>query len=170
MCGSLLIVADRDRLVGMTDPWLPPETTRTVIRAAWPDLLRGLTAGRLVRDLLAEIGVERNAFYGHLAADPQARIEWDKAREASADHFYDEAIATAYNEGLDPAHCRTRIDTLKWAARIRSPRVYGDRSSVDVNVRTIDLTRIIQDANARLIASREAPILDLPSTEFKELL
>jgi hypothetical protein len=50
---------------------------------------------------------------------------------------------------------RVHVDTLKWAARIRNPRAYSDKSSIDVNVRTVDLTRIISEANARL-AAREA--------------
>jgi hypothetical protein len=124
----------------------------------------------MVSVALAQAGISRDVLRVFLAEDPAARAHWEQAREASADHLFDEAMATAYNEALDPQHARVRVDTLKWAARIRNPRLYGDRSSVDVNVRTIDLTRIIQDANQRLIASRQAPILDLPSTAFKEIL
>lgn len=55
----------------------------------------------------------------------------------------------------DAAHARTYIDTLKWAARIRNPAAYGDKQQIDMNVRTVDLTAIIQAANARLARARE---------------
>ncbi|HEY5636269.1 MAG TPA: hypothetical protein VIS77_05155, partial [Burkholderiales bacterium] len=68
----------------------------------------------------------------------------------------DQALEAAHNTGLDPAHARMRVDTLKWAARIRNPRLYGDKAQLDVNVRTVDLTRIIEAANARLAAAQAA--------------
>lgn len=90
----------------------------------------------------------------YLVANPQARIEWDSAREQSADSLFEDALQVAYNTGLDPAHARMRADVLKWAARIRNPKLYGDKAQLDVNVRTVDLTRIIESANARLHAAQ----------------
>ena len=60
----------------------------------------------------------------------------------------------------DSAHARTRIDTLKWAARLRNPRDYSDKAQLDVNVRTVDLTRIIEQANQRLANAPRARILE----------
>ena len=65
----------------------------------------------------------------------------------------------------DSAHARTRIDTLKWAARIRNPRLYGDKAQLDVNVKHVDLTRIIQEANARLAQARAPRTLDVVDAE-----
>jgi hypothetical protein len=120
-----------------------------------------IAAGALVTDTMRKHDVsvtERRAF---LETEPGARLDWEQAREASADALYDEAMREARaNYGkLEASHARTRIDTLKWAARIRNPRLYGERSTVDLNVRTVDLTAIIRDANARLAASRDLQAL-----------
>lgn len=131
------------------------EETRERIRKAWPDVLAGLAAGELVRDVLARNGISSEMKRAFVLSEPGARESWDEAREASADALFDQALETANNGDLDPAHARVKVDTLKWAARIRNPRLYGDKAQLDVNVRTVDLTRIIQDANARLAAARE---------------
>jgi hypothetical protein len=63
-------------------------------------------------------------------------------------------------DGLAAQHARTRIDTLKWAARVRNPRVYSEKQTVDLNVRSVDLTAIIRDANARLAQAREPRLIE----------
>jgi hypothetical protein len=135
---------------------------RTRLLAAWPEFIARLAAGDLVRDIMKDHDVSRAVLYGYLAANPTAKREWDMAREASADALYDEAMDNARGEvHKDLAqHVRTRIDTLKWAARIRNPRLYSDKSQVDVNVRTVDLTQIIRDAEARLAHSRQGQIIN----------
>jgi hypothetical protein len=150
---------------------ISPET-HAHITAVWPAILEGLASGKLVRDILRDAGITSDMKRAYILTEPSAAKEWDEAREASADAFLDEAMDVARNtvdvipqgEGkeplivrIDPAHARNRIDTLKWAARIRNPRLYGDKAQLDVNVRTVDLTAIILAANARLAASR-APL------------
>lgn len=152
------------QLVGAVRKWIVPprigpETIERLTRA-WPEILEGLAAGKLVRDVLAQHGTNADALRAYKSANPQARAEWDEARERSADAFMDEAIEAAYNRELDPAHARMRVDTLKWAARIRNPRLYGDKAQLDVNVRTVDLTRIIEAANARLLASQAGRVIE----------
>ena len=136
-----------------------------------------------MRDVLRKAGFSHAMIRAYRDASPQARTEWDSAREESADALFDEAMAIARNKGApwldkdgkpvldkhdrpiiiapDAALARTHVDTLKWAARIRNPRLYGDKAQLDVNVRTIDLTRIIEAANARLASARviEAEVL-----------
>ena len=129
------------------------DETAARIENAWPDLLDKLAAGSMVRVALADLGLKPEHVRAYLKANPSARTDWDDAREQSADAFMDDALEVAYNREIDPAHARMRVDTLKWAARIRNPRLYGDKSQLDVNVKTIDLTRIITDAQARLAAA-----------------
>jgi len=136
------------------------DDTRERIVKAWPLILAGLASGQLVRDVLSAHQVSMDMKRAFILSEPSARSEWDEAREASADAFMDDALATACDSDLDPAHARVKVDTLKWAARIRNPRLYGDKAQLDVNVRTVDLTRIIQDANARLIASQAGRIIE----------
>lgn len=145
------------------------EETRAKVRAAWPAILEGLSGGAFIRDLCKEHGLSEHVLRAYRGENATADKEWATAREASGDAFAERALEMALNpaqivpqEGdapplvikLDPAHARNAIDTLKWAARIRNPRAYSDKSTVDLNVRSVDLTRIIQDANARLAAAR----------------
>lgn len=147
---------------------------------AWPAILARLAAGDLVKDARAPFSEQEMRCYR--TTEPHAQTEWDAARESSADAFMDEAMEVARSKGepmrddkgeiiigrdgkpliiaADAALARTRIDTLKWAARIRNPRLYGDKAQLDVNVRTVDLTRIISEANARLAAGRNGRIIE----------
>ncbi len=147
------------------------DDTRQRIAAAWPDIIGALANGAQVNVTLTKHGVSAPTARLYRLENPLAQSEWDAAREQSADALFDEALSIARDPFVDlgkndkgeqvivrrdSAHARTHIVTLKWAARIRNPRLYGDKQQLDVNVRTVDLTRIIQDANARLIHARAA--------------
>lgn len=129
---------------------------RDKIRAAWPDILTALAAGDLVSRTLARHDLKPTAVRLFREESSEANMQWENAREQSADAYMDKAIRTAETDVApqDAAHARTRIDTYKWAARIRNPKLYGDRQNIQLDVRTVDLTRIISDANARLQAAR----------------
>lgn len=144
----------------MANQRISPETSAR-IAAAWPTILGAFADGALVRDTLNELGFTRGMLRAYLANSPQARTEWDLAREESAHALMEDALEVAYNRKVDPAHSRVLVDTLKWAARIRNPKLYGDKAQLDVNVRTVDLTRIIQDANARLASSQARALGDV---------
>ena len=163
-----------------------PETRERIL-AAWPAILAEIAEGDLIQDVRARHGIsagELRAF----RADPAREAEYQKAREDSADAFMDLAmresqcgprklIATDGTPVLDDAGkpvvvagdaavARVRVDTLKWAARIRNPRLYGDKQQLDVNVKTIDLTRTIQEANARLQAAQRPALRDVSDAEL----
>ena len=140
--------------------------TEARIAAAWPDILEQIADGAEVRRALADAGFTRGMVRAYLANTPGARAQWDDAREASADTFMDMALEVANSKADDAAHARTRIDTLKWAARIRNPRTYSDKAQLDVNVRTVDLTRIIEAANARLAAAQAGRVIEAESVRL----
>lgn len=134
-------------------------------------MLDALADGVMIKDILAAEGLSRRDLRTWLAAEPARRAEWELAREASADAFHDEALQVTrspYVQGtdgatpirMDPAQVRNLVDTLKWAARIRNPKMYGEKAQLDVNVRTVDLTSIINGANARL--AHRYRVLDMP--------
>jgi hypothetical protein len=144
-------------------------------------MMMELAAGDLIKDILKRHGVTDEAKRWYLRTAPDARRQWDEAREGSADAYYDEAVQvaraplTAGNDAtpddararsMDSQDRRLLVDTLKWAARIRNPRLYSDKQTLDVNVRTVDLTRIIQDANARLAASRPPALIEHTTGEL----
>ena len=136
-----------------------------------------LAAGDLVRDILKDAGFSREQISDFRLSTPAAKAKWDEAREASADSFHDEALTVARvpvieiepaKDGKpatyarrDSQEARLLVDTLKWAARIRNPKLYGDKAQLDVNVRTVDLTRIIDAAHARLAAHQQGRIIDV---------
>jgi len=132
---------------------ISPETNARIARA-WPEVLAAIADGAEVGKALTAAGISRDMIRAYWRDVPGSRVQWDQAREQSADAFFDQAHEIANNAGGDPNLARVRLDALKWLARVRNPRVYSDKSQVDVNVRTVDLTRIILDANARLAAAR----------------
>ena len=137
-----------------------PDTAER-IRQAWPDLLERIAAGDRVDKSLEALKITRNMVRAYLRDVTGARAEWDDAREASADAYFDELQDVTYNPGSDPAAARVKQQGLMWMAAKRDPRRYSDKAQLDVNVRTIDLTRIIEAANARLASARviEAEVL-----------
>lgn len=130
------------------------DATRAQVAKAWPLILEALAAGELVRDAIRPFSAD--VIRQWKLETPGAQKEWDAAREESADALFDDALTAAYNRESDPARARVIVDTLKWAARIRNPRLYGDKAQLDVNVKTVDLTRIISEANQRLAAAQAA--------------
>jgi hypothetical protein len=130
-----------------------PETY-SKIEAAWPDILSAIADGAEIKVELARHGISRDSIRVYRASNPQADREWQVAREHSADHYIGVLLDVANDRTLDPAHARVKADVYKWLVSKYNPRLYGDRTSHDITVKTIDLTRIISDANARLAASR----------------
>jgi hypothetical protein len=104
--------------------------------------------------------------------DAAADKEWQLAREESADHFADQVGEIANNPGIDSGSARVRMDGYRWLAAKRNPTAYNDKAQLDVNVRTIDLTRIIGDAQARLAASRviEGTVIRAALPELESLM
>ena len=124
--------------------------------AAWPDVLARIAGGSTIAEAVAAHGLEPQHLFAFRTGDEQRRQAWEDARRASADSFADEALATARNADLDSAHARVLTDTLKWAAAKRNPDHYADRSRHDVNVKSLDLTPILERAEARLQLAQAA--------------
>ncbi len=108
--------------------------------------------------VLRELGsVSKAQFYRWMAENPQLRDNYARAREAQADADAD-AIADIRTEmlkgNLTPEQARVAIDSLKWSAGKRKPKVYGDKvmSEVDMTLRISidDPTRNVR-ATAKLI-------------------
>lgn len=130
------------------------EETRERIRTVWPDILEQIAAGAEIRTALGSNLVTRGQIRAYLAGEAGAREQWNDAKRDSADSYFDQVLSIAYNPGPDAAAARVSIDGWKWLAAKRNPAEYNDKAQLDVNVRSVDLTRIISDAQARLEASR----------------
>lgn len=138
------------------------EATRAEMRQAWPDIIDALAGGAEVRAVLAAHGLTRGKLAAFMATEANARDQWETAKEVSAEEFFDQLIAMANNRAADvePARARAVMDLLKWLAAKRNPRAYSDKAQLDINVKTVDLTRIISEANARLAAGRQGRIIE----------
>jgi hypothetical protein len=155
--------------------WAMPDTriseqTRAAVAQAWQGMLDEIAGGAEIGKTLSAAGISRNVVRAYIASTPEARAQWDEAREASADAYFDKACAMANSRVLDPAAARVQLQAWQWLASIRNPRVYSQKATLDVNVRTVDLTRIISDANARLAASRGRVIEHAAGSMAPELL
>lgn len=60
----------------------------------------------------------------------------------------------------DARRARVRADFQLKLAQSRDPKRWADRMRHDITVKTLDLTRIIADANARLTSSRAPALID----------
>lgn len=158
---------------------ISPETAARV-RDAWPVLLAAVASGAGIKVAIEAQGLKTDWVRAYRAMDAAADAEWSRAKEESADAFSDEGLEVARNpvkvipvgaEGnetgtqpliirIDPASARVHVDYLKWLAAKRNPRTYSDKIDHNVTVRTLDLTRIIEAANARLASAPRARILE----------
>lgn len=127
------------------------EATREKVRKAWPAILDALAGGSSVSKAIKEHAITYGVISAFIASEPDARTEWETAKEVSAEVLFDDLLELTSSrfESIDPTRARATMDSLKWLAAKRNPRVYSDRSQVDVNVKTIDLTKIIQEAHKR---------------------
>jgi hypothetical protein len=114
--------------------------------------------------VLKEAGQSTATFYRWMRDNPQLREDYARAREAQGDVDAD-AIAEVRQQMLDgkytPEQARVAIDSLKWSAGKRKPKVYGDKLQLDADVRMqvelVDATAV--QAVATLITKED------PSTE-----
>jgi hypothetical protein len=137
--------------------------THASIAKAWPEIIEALGNGQEVRAVLARHDLSRGMLVAFINGQAGAKQEWDNAKELSAEHFFDQLVALMEDNSakLDPARVRVNADILKWMIGKRNPRVYSDKSQVDINVKTLDLTAIVNAARARLEAARPARVIDV---------
>jgi len=145
------------------------DETRARIAQAWSGLLSRIAAGGLIGRELQALGIERDSVRAYMASTQDARKEWDEAREASADAFFEDAIEITYNS-TDPKLARAQVDALLRFAARRDPKRYSERQTLDVNMRTVDLTRIITEAQARVAAYEHGRVIAGESARVLEVL
>jgi hypothetical protein len=78
-----------------------------------------------------------------LREDEEFSAKYTHAREAQGDYFADKVVTTADNcvaDAVEIQKAKLQIDSYKWAAAKRKPKVYGDKQAVDLtsNGKTID--------------------------------
>lgn len=103
--------------------------------------------------ILARKGMPKKTLvYEWLRDVPQFAENYARARESQADVDADEIAdirADVLTGKLSPEQARVAIDSLKWSAGKRKPKVYGDKVSHDVDGK-LEITLI--DATQRKVA------------------
>lgn len=130
------------------------DAMRAKIDAAYPSLLAAVANGWNIGNACKDAGVTRDQVRIRMLEKPELQKEWDLAKEQSAEAFFDDVVEIIHNPPPDSGIARMKLDGLKWLAAKRNPARYSDKHTLDVNVKTVDLTRIVQDANARLAQAR----------------
>lgn len=109
-----------------------------------------IASGKSVKNCLQPRNINVYEFYTYLEENPSARAAYEKAQEFKSHGFADDIPDIADNE-LDSARARVLIDSRRWYASKMMPVKYADR--VDINIKTIDITQALSQADARLAAS-----------------
>jgi hypothetical protein len=121
-----------------------------------------MASGGRVDLACAAAGIKPDQLRAFRVARPALNAEWQLAREESADAFAEKGLAELEKELPTQAAvgaARARADYYRWLASKRNPRTYSEKAQLDVNVKTIDLTRIIEAANARIIESQAVRVI-----------
>jgi hypothetical protein len=111
--------------------------------------------------VLREQGPSNAEFYRWLAENPTFRENYARAREAQADVDADtiaDVRAQMLRFEITPEQARVAIDSLKWSAGKRKPKVYGDRVQVDADLR-LQVTVDDPTLRATVIAQQSVPKL-----------
>lgn len=118
-----------------------PTTTTTALRrldrvALTEAVCQRIEDGELVDDAAKAEGTTRKSIWQWAREDAALGDRYTRAREASAESLELEAIDVARKGTNDTAAAdRLLVDTLKWAAAKRRPKVYGDRLNIDADLR-----------------------------------
>ena len=134
---------------------------RALIAQAWPDILQDIRDGERVDLTCNKYGIDRRMLWKHWSTDPVLRAAWYDALKDSADAYFTKAIQAADDADVNPKAARVRANIYQWAAEKRDPDRFGQRTRADINIKTVDLTSIIADANNRLAAARQNRIIDV---------
>lgn len=137
------------------------EETRARIAAVWEQILDAVATCEMTVEQaagkLAGVGVRSVQRYARETKG--ARAELDAALLDGAELMV-ARIPSVILETPDARRARVLAEYLWKIAASRDPARYGQQSRVDLNVRTVDLTQIVRDAQARLEAARARPAIE----------
>ncbi len=95
-----------------------------------------IALGHKIIDICKEHGMpHRASVYLWLGKHQEFSDMYVRAREQRAELYAEEIVDIADNEA-DPNKARVRIDARKWAAAKLNQKVYGDKVTLDGNLRT----------------------------------
>lgn len=118
----------------MTKPGKGPGKKPGAPRYKWTpeieaEIFKRLSEGESLRKICEDDWLpSRQTVNERRIVDAEFADQYARAREAQADHFFDEVIEIADGASAeDVAAARLRVDARKWAAGKLRPKAYGDK-------------------------------------------
>lgn len=125
----------------------------------WPAILQAIRDGARIDHTAAAHGLIRADLWAYRHGKPDLVAAWYDAIKDSADSFVDQMVDVMSEADTNAKGARVKASILQWIAEKRDPDRYGQRTRADINVKTVDLTAIIKDANARLAAAKQPQLV-----------
>lgn len=137
------------------------EDVRRKVEAAWPDILDAVAECKLTLEQAAEkyAGVGIRSVQRYARQTKGARAELDDALTDGAELMVSR-IPSLILETPDARRARVLAEFAWKIAASRDPARFGDRSRVTMEVRTLDLTHIVNAAAARLAAAQAGRLIE----------
>ena len=132
---------------------------RAKIDGIWPAILQAIRDGARIDHTAAAYDLTRADLWAYRHGKPDLVAAWYDAIKDSADSFVDQMVDVMSQADGNAKGARVKAGILQWIAEKRDPDRYGQRTRADINVKTVDLTAIIKDANARLAAAKEPKLV-----------
>ena len=115
--------------------------------------------GKSYRAIAKELGIGVSSIIRWLASDSERSARVKQALTSSAIDCDDEALETLKDENIEPARAREIASHLRWRARVRNPREYGDKLEIDQKTTVVNLSaEELQAELDRIRKAREAAL------------
>jgi hypothetical protein len=138
---------------------ISPEKQK-IVADNWPAILQAIRDGARIDHTAASYGLVRADLWAYRNGKPDLVAAWYDAIKDSADAFVDQMVNVMAEAEGNAKSARVKAGILQWIAEKRDPDRYGQRTRADINVKTVDLTAIIKDANARLAAAKDPRLIE----------
>lgn len=127
-------------------------------------LLRRYSEGELLTDIIRDIGIEGlSNIWEWKIKHPGFAIQYSRARELSAEALELKALERAQAAtGMTAQADRLYVDTLKWSASKRLPRVYSEKAEIALTVDADSQTMIENAAKARRLLMERLARMAVP--------
>ena len=143
-----------------------PEEPRRTRHQVFEAVCNRIEAGELIDEAAEAEGIDRATVWRWARKDEGFGNMYARAREASAESLEMKAFRVCTSAERHLPGARLLVDTLKWAAAKRRPKVYGDRVDLNGEIKHVHGVIILpaehpdRDTNAPVVSPNTAKHLD----------
>ncbi len=126
-------------------------------------ILEETAQGIEITDICKKYGIHLFHFKKQLMNDSLFISEFNMARSVAAEALVAKllTIGEDVNNGGDTASAKIKSDNIKWIASKHAREIYGEKMDVAVH-QTLDLSKVLEAANARVIPMLHKEQMQLP--------